>query len=186
MTLLLLLYLFNMSVWVVDMCDLHRQAIHWLVNWSILINVANVNVSLIPVIYIYYNIYVLWLHKLEVLTSGSAITYFPLLFWKKTESFGEGANKEENLACQGDVACLCGEQQNWLFDWIPAWVFLSAWVFILQRCRGFFSLSCLHLASWTPCTPTRAAMWPVTPHRLCHHIFVILYLWGIFIASLHF
>lgn len=57
---------------------------------------------------------------------------------RKRKVFGESANKEENLGCQGDVACLCWEQQNWLFDWIPAWVFLSAWVSVLEHCGGFF------------------------------------------------
>lgn len=59
------------------------------------------------------------------------------------------------------MACLCWEQQNWLFDWIPAWVFLSAWVSVLEGCGGFFSLSCLHLASWTPPPPSSC-------HVACH------------------
>lgn len=57
----------------------------------------------------------LWLYTLEVLTPCSAlsVSLLPSSLLKEDKKFlARGANKEENLVCQGDVACLCGEQQN--------------------------------------------------------------------------
>lgn len=125
----------------------------------------------------------LWLYTLEALTPCSAlsVSLLPSSLLKEDKKFlARGANKEENLVCQGDVACLCGEQQNWLFDWIPARVFLSAWVFVLKRCGGFFS-AC-HVFTWPP--EHHPNPHPPSCHVACHtasplprHTYTYMFYW---------
>lgn len=99
------------------------------------------------------------------------VCFLPPSVLKEGKKFlAADANKEESLVCQGNVACLCWEKQNWLFGLIPAQVFFVSMSFhpdVLRRV--FSSLSNLYRGSWTPPPQPLAALWPVTLPCLCHH-----------------
>ena len=97
--------------------------------------------------------------------------YFLLLFWKKKKSFRRGVPTKRKTWCVKAMWRVCAVN-SWT-DCLTGFLResfcqpeFSSW----SAVEVFFSLSCLHLASWAPPypPPPPAAMWPVTLPRLCH------------------